>query len=167
MGVWAWIGKRASKQERTEALRNAQGFIKKKGYPEGTPVTRVIDGGEPIDFKAIFRTWKEKNETVGLGRANSFGKVAKTVQTSFDARVLFEENPAMSAQTQMVDDGSGQKEVWRIDNFGLESVDEKHHGQFYGGDCYIVLYAYTTGASDHFILYYWLVSERSRLQLLK
>lgn len=30
-GVWVWIGKHASKTERTEAMRNAQGFIQKKG----------------------------------------------------------------------------------------------------------------------------------------
>lgn len=32
-GIWVWVGKRASKKEREEALRNAQGFISKKGYP--------------------------------------------------------------------------------------------------------------------------------------
>ena len=30
-GIWVWVGKRASSTERTEAMRNAQGFIKKKG----------------------------------------------------------------------------------------------------------------------------------------
>ncbi len=29
-GIWVWVGKKASQQERTEAMRNAQGFIKKK-----------------------------------------------------------------------------------------------------------------------------------------
>ena len=31
LGIWVWIGKKASKEERVEAMRNAQGFIKKKG----------------------------------------------------------------------------------------------------------------------------------------
>ena len=31
LGIWVWIGKKASKQERAEAMRNAQGFIEKKG----------------------------------------------------------------------------------------------------------------------------------------
>ena len=30
-GLWVWVGKKASSAERTEAMRNAQGFIKKKG----------------------------------------------------------------------------------------------------------------------------------------
>ncbi|MPC13488.1 Gelsolin [Portunus trituberculatus] len=31
-GIWVWVGKKATKKEREEALRNAQGFITKKGY---------------------------------------------------------------------------------------------------------------------------------------
>ena len=31
LGIWVWIGKKATRQERAEAMRNAQGFIKKKG----------------------------------------------------------------------------------------------------------------------------------------
>ena len=29
-GIWVWVGRKASDAERTEAMRNAQGFIKKK-----------------------------------------------------------------------------------------------------------------------------------------
>ena len=32
LGIWVWVGKRASPEERFEAMRNAQGFIKKKGW---------------------------------------------------------------------------------------------------------------------------------------
>ena len=31
LGIWVWIGKRATKQERTEAMKNAQKFVKDKG----------------------------------------------------------------------------------------------------------------------------------------
>ena len=30
-GIWVWVGRKATRKERTEAMRNAQGFIKKKG----------------------------------------------------------------------------------------------------------------------------------------
>ena len=39
-------------------------------------------------------------------------KIAHTVQTKFDASTLHEQ-PKLAAATQMVDDGSGEKEVWR------------------------------------------------------
>ena len=62
----------------------------------------------------------------------------------------------------MVDDGSGAKEIFRVDNFDLVQVPDEDHGKFYSGDCYVILYAYSTGTQDRFIIYFWLVRE-SRL----
>ena len=61
-GIWVLIGKRASQGERREAMRNGQGFIKAKQYRPDTPVTRVIDGGEPAEFKTLFKKWKDAGE---------------------------------------------------------------------------------------------------------
>uniref|UniRef100_T1IV90 HP domain-containing protein n=1 Tax=Strigamia maritima TaxID=126957 RepID=T1IV90_STRMM len=108
-GIWVWVGKRASQKERTEAMRNAQGFIKKKGYPNHTQVTRVIDCGEPVEFKALFQGWKEVNQTSGLGKASTRGNIAKTIQTKFDAATLHDSAQRLAAHTQMIDDGSGEK----------------------------------------------------------
>ncbi len=41
-GIWVWVGKRASPKERTEAMRNAQGFIKKKGESLNLSITNSI-----------------------------------------------------------------------------------------------------------------------------
>lgn len=49
-------------RERNEGIRNAHGFVKKKGYSAGTPVCRVIEGGEPPEFKALFLSWKDKDD---------------------------------------------------------------------------------------------------------
>ena len=70
-GVFVWVGKKASKQERSEAMTNGQSFAKKKEFPVSTNVVRVIDGGEPAEFKALFRDWKNRDQTVGLGNRNS------------------------------------------------------------------------------------------------
>jgi hypothetical protein len=66
-----WVGRKASSKERVEAMRNAQGYVTKKGYPSNTLVTRVVDGGEPVEFKALFTSWKERNQTSGLGKQNT------------------------------------------------------------------------------------------------
>lgn len=58
-GIWVWVGKRANDKERSEALRNARGFVKKKKYPGNTKVTRVVDGYEPVEFKMLFSSWKD------------------------------------------------------------------------------------------------------------
>jgi hypothetical protein len=69
-GIWVWVGKKASPKERVEAMRNAHGFVKKKGYPSHTAVTRVIDGGEPVDFKQLFTSWRNKDQTTPAAMLN-------------------------------------------------------------------------------------------------
>jgi hypothetical protein len=59
-----------------EAMRNAQGYVTKKGYPSNTLVTRVVDGGEPTEFKALFTSWKERNQILGMGKQTT-GKLFK------------------------------------------------------------------------------------------
>ena len=158
-GIWVWIGKRASEGERREAMRNAQGFIKAKNLKSGTPVTRVIDGGEPAEFKTLFQQWKDKDQSSTLTRKQSstgLGKgIARTIQTKFDAETLHE-NPHVAATNGMVDDGTGVKEVFRVEMFDLITIPEEEHGIFFAGDCYVILYAYNDGKKDHYIIYYWI-----------
>ena len=66
-----WVGKKATQQERTEAMTNGHSFAKKKEYPPNTKVVRVIDGGEPAEFKSLFRDWKVREQSVGFGRQSS------------------------------------------------------------------------------------------------
>ena len=164
-GIWVWIGKRASEGERREAMRNAQGFIKAKSLKSGTPVTRVIDGGEPAEFKSLFQQWKDRDQTKNFGRKTStsgVGKgIARTVQTRFDAQTLHD-NPRIAATNGMVDDGTGVKEVFRVEMFDLISVPEENHGTFFAGDCYVILYAYHDGKKDNYIIYYWIGARSSQ-----
>jgi len=138
-------------------MRNAQGFIKKKCYPEHTRVTRVIDGGEPLEFKNLFKSWKDSQASNGFGNTYNVGKIAKIIPEKFDPSTLHE-NHVLAAETQMVDDGSGQKEVYRVKSFDLVELPEEDYGKFYSGDCYIVIYTY---GANNIIIYYWLGSQSS------
>ncbi|XP_037086795.1 LOW QUALITY PROTEIN: villin-1-like [Pollicipes pollicipes] len=160
-GIWVWVGRRATHKERAEAMRNAQGFIKKKSYSNSTPVTRVIDGGESDEFKSLFKSWRDKDATIGMGKKTSFNKIAPTIQTSFDASTLHEHRE-LAAQTQMVDDGSGKKEIWRVEDFDLKPLAVKDYGKFYAGDCYVVLYTYEACGRDSQLIYYWLGAHSSQ-----
>lgn len=62
--IWVWVGKAASKKERIESIRNAHGFGRKKKYAPSVPVTRVVEHGEPVEFKALFHTWRDPDEVV-------------------------------------------------------------------------------------------------------
>lgn len=48
--------------------------------------------------------------------------------------------------------------MWRIEKLELAEVKPSTYGQFYGGDCYLVLYTYQTSGQQQYILYMWQVS---------
>ncbi|KAL2090564.1 hypothetical protein ACEWY4_012827 [Coilia grayii] len=152
--VYVWKGKRANRAERQAAMSRALEFIKLKGYPHTTNIETVNDGAESALFKQLFQSWRCKDQTVGLGKTHSVGRVAKVSQEKFDATMMHV-MPEVAAQERMVDDGSGTVEIWRIENLELVAVEPQWHGYFYGGDCYLILYTYNVNNKKHYILYIW------------
>ncbi|XP_056155160.1 advillin [Lampris incognitus] len=152
--VLVWKGKQASKQERSSALSRAVGFIKAKSYPASTNVQVMSEGGESAMFKHLFKSWQEKGQTQGLGTAYTVGRIAKVDQVKFDVMELHA-RPELAAEQRMVDDASGDVQVWRIEDLELAEVNPKTYGQFYGGDCYLVLYTYKRSNQQQYILYMW------------
>uniref|UniRef100_A0A673Z5T9 Villin-1 n=1 Tax=Salmo trutta TaxID=8032 RepID=A0A673Z5T9_SALTR len=147
--IFIWKGKKASKTERSESLDKAEAYKKAKGYPSSTYIETVNDGAESAVFKQLFQKWTVKGQTVGMGTTSSTGKIAKVEQIKFDATSMHA-RPDLAAQQKMVDDGTGEAEVWRLEDSELVPVDRKWLGHFYGGDCYLILYKYevrTTSAS--------------------
>ncbi|NXX59866.1 VILI protein, partial [Scopus umbretta] len=152
--IFVWKGKNASKEEKQQAMSSALGFIKAKNYPDSTSVEVENDGSESSIFRQLFQKWTVPNQTSGLGKTHTVGKVAKVEQVKFDATTLHAK-PQMAAQQKMVDDGSGEVEVWRVENQELVPVEKKWLGHFYGGDCYLVLYTYFVGPKVNRIIYLW------------
>ncbi|XP_049912534.1 villin-1 isoform X2 [Epinephelus moara] len=152
--VMVWKGKQASKEERREALNRAVGYIKAKNYPSNTSVEVMTEGGESAMFKHLFKSWRDKGQTQGLGTTYSMGKIAKVDQVKFDVMELHA-RPELAAQQRMVDDASGDVKVWRIENLELAEVNPSTYGQFYGGDCYLVLYTYQKSGREQYIVYMW------------
>ncbi|XP_038584655.1 villin-1 isoform X3 [Micropterus salmoides] len=152
--VMVWKGKQASKEERQEALNRAVGYIKAKNYPSSTSVDVMTEGGESAMFKHLFKSWRDQGQTQGLGRTYSIGRIAKVDQVKFDVMELHA-RPELAAQQRMVDDASGDVKVWRVENLELAEVNPSTCGQFYGGDCYLVLYTYLRSNQQQYILYMW------------
>jgi len=96
--------------ERKAAMKAADEFIKKMGYPKHTQVQILPDMGETPLFKQFFKNWRDKDQTEGLGVAYIANSIAKIEKVPFDAASLHESS-AMAAQHGMVDDGSGEKQV--------------------------------------------------------
>ncbi|XP_074524428.1 advillin [Halichoeres trimaculatus] len=152
--IFVWKGKRANKAERQAAMSRALEFIKAKNYPNTTNVEVVNDGAESALFKQLFQKWTIKDQTQGLGKVHTRGKVARITQEKFDAS-LMHEMPEVAAQERMVDNGTGQVEVWRIEKVELAPVAPEMYGYFYGGDCYLILYTYLVNNRKCYLLYIW------------
>lgn len=111
---WWWSsllqGKDANLEERKAAMKAAEEFIKKMGYPKHTQVQVLPEMGETPLFKQFFKNWRDKDQTVGLGVAYIANSIAKIAKVPFDAATLHKSD-AMAAQHGMVDNGNGEKRV--------------------------------------------------------
>uniref|UniRef100_A0A4W4G3Q2 Scinderin n=1 Tax=Electrophorus electricus TaxID=8005 RepID=A0A4W4G3Q2_ELEEL len=144
--IFVWKGRNANPSERKEAMKTAEGFIQQMGYPANTQIQVLPEGGETPIFKQFFRDWKEKDQSQGLGRVFVTERIARIQQVDFDTSKLHE-SQQMVTQYSMVDDGTGGTQVRE----SKVPIDPKTYGQFYGGDCYIILYTYKRGQ----IIYTW------------
>ncbi|KAK6491397.1 adseverin [Huso huso] len=158
--IFVWKGKNANPDERKTAMKTAEGFLKQMGYPPNTQVQVLPEGGETPIFKQFFKDWKEKNQSEGFGKVFVTERIAKIEQVQFDASKLHQSRH-MAAQYNMVDNGTGKTEIWRVESTGRTPVDPSTYGQFYGGDCYIILYTYKNGQ----IIYTWQGSSATRDEL--
>lgn len=156
-GIWVWCGRKATRKEKMEGMANAAAFIKQRNYPNTVQVTKVHEQGEPTEFKALFKKW-EKPRLPGQVKPQG-NRIARTVQTKFDATTMHE-NPQIAKETGMVDDGTGAKKIFRIERKGntyeMVELEKKYYGQLFGGDSYVILYTYLLNGREMYIIYYWL-----------
>ncbi len=64
-------------------LSSSQAFIKQKGYPNWTQVTRVVEGAETPIFKQFFKEWPEAGGQRGMGQVKN-GNIGKKKRTFFN-----------------------------------------------------------------------------------
>jgi len=160
-GIFAWIGRSSSREEKQKAMQLAAKYLEENGYPNWTRVQRIVEGAETMAFKQYFSSWTEEDATAGLGRAYTRGRVAAASESvpaaEFDVSRLHGSQRALllkhsaPATAFMPDDGKGQIEMFRVENFELEPVDPSCHGNLFGGDSYVIKYTYDRGA----IIYFW------------
>uniref|UniRef100_A0A8C4N565 Gelsolin n=1 Tax=Equus asinus asinus TaxID=83772 RepID=A0A8C4N565_EQUAS len=152
--IFVWKGKQANMEERKAALKTASDFISKMDYPKQTQSMLPLPGGETPLFKQFFKNWRDPDQTEGLGLAYLSSHIAHVERVPFDAATLHT-STAMAAQHGMDDDGTGQKQIWRVEGSNKVPVDPATYGQFYGGDSYIILYNYRHGSRQGQIIYNW------------
>lgn len=111
-GIFGWVGKRASKDERSSAMKKAMQFAQDNGYPDWTPIVRIAQGAETPQFKACFQTWDDPNLTKNVigGSANKRPAFRKK---TFDPAAMHAEREKQGVE--LPDDGTGKCTVWRIE----------------------------------------------------
>lgn len=57
-GIFCWIGRNCTKNEKKATVIGAKDLMTQKNYPNYIPCTSIIDGGEPTAFKSLFRDWQ-------------------------------------------------------------------------------------------------------------
>ena len=65
------------------------------------------------------------------------------------------------------DDGTGKKEIYRVENFELAPVDRSAYGMFFGGDSYVIKYTYNKNGREQNIIYFWQVSQHEHARLFQ
>ena len=56
-GIWIWLGRHASMDERKAAMVLGEKFIADNNLPRHTALTRAFQTGEPEEFISLFANW--------------------------------------------------------------------------------------------------------------
>jgi Gelsolin repeat len=157
-GIYVWVGKGATAQEKSQSMARAQNFLKTKKYPTWTQIHRIVEGAESAPFKQYFATWRDRGMThTRLIRAANDEDDSGLDDEEVDIQVLRNlKKSGGRALGFMPDNGEGEAEVWRVENFELVPVEYNTRGFFFGGDSYVIKYEYTNKRGGHgFVIYYW------------
>ncbi|KAM7270539.1 hypothetical protein ACFE04_029753 [Oxalis oulophora] len=156
--VFVWVGRVTQVEERKAACQAAEEFIASQNRPKATRVTRLIQGYETHSFKSIFGSWPAGSSTPGAEEGR--GKVAALLKQQGVGIKGMNKNAPVNEEVPPLLGESGKLEVWRINGTAKTPVPKEDIGKFYGGDCYIVLYAYHSGdRKEDYFLCYWIGSD--------
>merc|ERR1712136_382617 len=148
------------------AMKKAEVYLANNNLPKWTKIMRVSEGCETTMFKQYFKTWKdpEDSDLSTLGQTYKLGGTAE-----WDVSQLHEEQKKLIRKSGGAaigfypDDGSGQKEIFRIENMDMVPItDDKICGRFFGGDSYVIRYSYKNSEGrDAYVVYFWQGNESS------
>lgn len=162
MGIYVWQGRNATRNEKAKALKDAQGFLSARQLDPNTPVKLIKEELEPTEFKQYFNPWESfvsfgntKTHGVGVGIAT---KEKLDQRPKFEVKSMHDRRVSVT-NNNLPDDGTGSVKVWRVKSFTLEEVAQKHHGVFYSGDSYVILYTYLKNSKEYHIIYFWLGND--------
>lgn len=158
-GLYVWVGKGATPQEKQQSMARAQSFLGSKKYPAWTQVHRIVEGAESAPFKQYFSSWRDSGakHTRLIRAANDDDSDTAASDEEFDPEILHRmQKSGGRALGFMPDNGEGEVEVWRVEDFDLVPVPVEQHGWFFGGDSYVLRYDYRNRRGGQgTVIYFW------------
>lgn len=155
--IFVWVGKGSTQQEKSSSIQFATGFLASTGRPDWTPITRVVEGGEPNNFKAQFSNWSDVTNPSSRPKLTK-NTASSPSQSKVDVTALHTSQRHLETSTAKVitHRGGGELKVWRVENFKRAEVPKDNYGLFYAGDSYVIHYSEKRPSSDdlHYV-YFW------------
>lgn len=139
-GIYIWVGKKSTVQEKVKALEQGQSFITANKYPPWTKLQRVVENAEPAGFREYFTEWRTGSSSRGSSPQRRTRSVKEARQCGLSTGF-------------MPDSGEGNIEVWRVENLKLAPLPTQDHGIFFNGDSYVIKYTFDGGRKH--IIYFW------------
>lgn len=153
-GIFVWVGRKCTHDEKKSAWKYASDFLDIRGYPNWTSITRVVEGGETPVFKQYFTSWVDVNDQKGLGNIYNVGSIAEIQdEANIDYCQLHE-------RKQSVDDANFITDilkirVWKVRNGDVEILPESPYAELSSTSCFVILVSFKSNDKIHTIGYYW------------
>ncbi|XP_022135032.1 villin-4-like isoform X2 [Momordica charantia] len=150
--VFIWMGRATSLDERKSASRAAEELVSGPDRPQ-SHIMRVIEGFEPIIFRAKFDSWPE-TAAVAVSE-DGRGKVAALLKRQgVNVKGLLKAEP-VKEEPQPYIDCTGNLQVWRVSGQEKLLLPVSDQSKFYTGDCYIFQYSYPGEDREEFLIGTW------------
>ncbi|KAM9983434.1 hypothetical protein ACTFIY_000168 [Dictyostelium cf. discoideum] len=168
---YEWSGRNSDQSLKEQFHKKCQERLKNNQHRQSWVESVVLsEGGETVLFREKFFDWPDLSHEVSLQRMG-FGK-----KRVFDVSIPYEKkSPAKMNQFQvreMVEieraeevlksDGSGEYEIWYIENCKSYPLPKEEYGHFFSGCCYLIRYTYTKWNALKYAIYYWQGADASR-----
>eukprot|EP00603_Paraphysomonas_imperforata_P002999 CAMPEP_0114417660 /NCGR_PEP_ID=MMETSP0103-20121206/3082_1 /TAXON_ID=37642 ORGANISM="Paraphysomonas imperforata, Strain PA2" /NCGR_SAMPLE_ID=MMETSP0103 /ASSEMBLY_ACC=CAM_ASM_000201 /LENGTH=797 /DNA_ID=CAMNT_0001585967 /DNA_START=115 /DNA_END=2508 /DNA_ORIENTATION=+ len=155
--LFLWVGKAASADEKKSGMSYAMKYLTDNGYPNNTSISKMNEGTESPRFISNFNVWNPPRPMT-FGTTVSAGVAKTQADEDIDISSLLSTTPVEDVGFNK----GGKLTIWRIEDFDKAPYDEDLYGQFWGGDSYVVLYAYMNGDQEEFAIYFWLGDTSSQ-----
>ncbi|KAF3551997.1 hypothetical protein DY000_02001200 [Brassica cretica] len=152
--VFVWKGRNTSIDQRKNASEAAEEFFRSSGRPKSNLIS-VMEGFETVMFRSKFDSWPTTS-TVAEPRQGR-GKVAALLQKQgVNVEGLVKtSSPSSKDEPKPYIDGTGNLQVWRVNNEEKILLEGAEQSKFYSGDCYILQYSYPGDDREEYLVGTW------------